>query len=229
VPLRILENTARMVTLEGPARKELGFLEKLFLGPLRSVFASQARKQVAKKVRREQYPAPYAIIDMKSKYDGDPFASANDPSCSVESVFNHPTTANLLRIYFLQDRMKGLAKGVDFKPRRVHVVGAGVMGGDIAAVCAMRGLRVTLQDTSPERIAPAIKRSAALFKRRLRDERRIRDAMDRLIPDVSGEGARHADVIIEAIFENLEAKRTLFAKLESMLRQMPSWQATLRA
>ncbi len=114
--------------------------------------------------------------------------------------------------------MKSLGKGADFEARYVHVVGAGVMGGDIAAICAMRGLTVTLQDTAPERIAPAIKRSAALFERRLRDPRRVRDAMDRLIPDVSGAGAARADVIIEAIFENLEAKRSLFAKLESIAK-----------
>ena len=105
---------------------------------------------------------------------------------------------------------------MDFEPRHVHVVGAGVMGGDIAAICAMRGITVTLQDTAPERISPAIKRAGALFKRRLRDERLVRDALDRLIPDVTGDGARHADVIIEAIYENLDAKRQLFAKLEAM-------------
>lgn len=130
-------------------------------------------------------------------------------------LFDHPTTKNLIRIFFLQERMKGLAKGVDFKAGHVHVVGAGVMGGDIAAICAMRGITVTLQDTTPERIAPAVKRAARLFSRRLRDPRRIRDAMDRLIPDVAGTGAARADVIIEAIFENLDAKRQLFAKLEA--------------
>jgi 3-hydroxyacyl-CoA dehydrogenase/enoyl-CoA hydratase/3-hydroxybutyryl-CoA epimerase len=219
VPLRILENTARMVTLEAPAKKGLGLVNKLMLSPPgRWLVVSQARKQVRKKASREHYPAPYAILEMWQKYDGDPFLAANDPGCSVESVFNHPTTANLIRIFFLQDRLKGLAKGVEFKPRHVHVVGAGVMGGDVAAICAMRGLTVTLQDTAPERIAPAVKRAAQLFKRRLRDERRVRDALDRLIPDVSGDGARHADVIIEAIFENLEAKRSLFSKLESLAK-----------
>jgi 3-hydroxyacyl-CoA dehydrogenase/enoyl-CoA hydratase/3-hydroxybutyryl-CoA epimerase len=179
---------------------------------------SQARKQVAKRARREHYPAPYAILDAWQKYDGDPFLAANDPSCSMTALFEHPTTRNLIRIFFLQEKMKGLAKGVDFKAAHVHVVGAGVMGGDIAAICAMRGLSVTLQDTAPERIAPAVKRAAELFKRRMRDERRVRDALDRLVPDVAGEGARRADVIIEAIFENLDAKRALFAKLESMAR-----------
>ena len=130
-------------------------------------------------------------------------------------MFDHPTTANLIRVFFLQERLKSLGKAADFDPRHVHVVGAGVMGGDIAALCAMRGIRVTLQDTSPERIAPALKRAAKLFERRLRDKRRVRDALDRLTPDIAGEGSAHADVIIEAIFENLEAKRELFGKLEA--------------
>src|SRR4029077_1765349 len=164
------------------------------------------------------YPAPYAILRMWQMYDGNPFTSAHDPLCSVESVFHHPTTANLIRIFFLQDRLKSLGKGSDFKARHVHIVGAGVMGGDIAAICAMRGLTVTLQDTAPDRLAPAVKRAAKLYKRRLRDELRVRDAMDRLIPDVTGQGARQADVIIEAIFENLQAKKSLFAKLESIAK-----------
>src|SRR5690349_8345077 len=218
VPLRILENTARMVTLEAPPRRRPRPLDRLMAGPLRGLVVSQARKQVARKARREHYPAPYAILELWRKYDGDPFRASGDPSASVESLFAHPTTANLIRIFFLQERLKALGKGADFKPRHVHIVGAGVMGGDIAAICAMRGLTVTLQDTGPDRLAPAVKRAAELYRRRLRDDRRTRDALDRLIPDVAGAGARQADVIIEAIFENLPAKRELFAKLESLAK-----------
>jgi 3-hydroxyacyl-CoA dehydrogenase / enoyl-CoA hydratase / 3-hydroxybutyryl-CoA epimerase len=217
VPLRILQNTARMVTLEDRGRRQPPLLQRLML-LMRGFVVSQARRQVAKKARREHYPAPYAILELWQKYDGDPFAAAKDLSCSIESLIIHPTARNLIRIFFLQERLKGLGKGVDFRPQHVHVVGAGVMGGDIAAICAMRGLRVTLQDTAPERIAPAVNRAAELFRRRLRDARRERDALDRLMPDVTGEGARHADVLIEAIFENLEAKRALFAKLESVAK-----------
>ncbi|HVJ13446.1 MAG TPA: 3-hydroxyacyl-CoA dehydrogenase family protein, partial [Burkholderiales bacterium] len=209
-----LENTARMVTLEAKPRKPLAFTKRI----PKFIFAMLARKQVAKKAKREHYPAPYAILELWRRYDGDPFAAAHDRECSIETLFEHPTTANLIRIFFLQDRLKSVAKGVPFAAKHVHVVGAGVMGGDIAAICAMRGLRVTLQDTAPERLAPAVKRAAALFKRRLRDQRRERDALDRLIPDVSGEGARQADVLIEAIFENLEAKRALFAKMEALAK-----------
>jgi 3-hydroxyacyl-CoA dehydrogenase/enoyl-CoA hydratase/3-hydroxybutyryl-CoA epimerase len=218
VPLRVLENTARAVTLEARAPRKLKFADRLMLGIGRSLVAAQARKQVARRARREHYPAPYAILDAWVKYDGDPFAAQDDPSCSLAALFEHPTTRNLIRIFFLQERMKGLAKGVDFKARHVHVIGAGVMGGDIAAVCAMRGITVTLQDTSPERIAPAVKRAAELFAKRLRDKHRERDALDRLIPDVAGAGAARADVVIEAIFENLQAKRELFAKVEAVAR-----------
>ncbi len=99
--------------------------------------------------------------------------------------------------------------------RHVHVVGAGTMGGDIAAWCALRGLTVTLQDQNAERLAPAMGRAAKLFADRLRDPLRARDAFDRLVPDVAGDGVARADVIIEAIFENLEAKQKLFVALEA--------------
>jgi 3-hydroxyacyl-CoA dehydrogenase/enoyl-CoA hydratase/3-hydroxybutyryl-CoA epimerase len=218
VPLRVLENTARLVTLEAKPPRKLGLADRLLLGVGRHFVAAQARKQVAKRARREHYPAPYAILDAWVRYDGDPFVDPADPDCSIEALSSHPTTRNLIRIFFLQERMKGLAKGVDFKARHVHVIGAGVMGGDIAAVCAMRGIRVTLQDTAPERLAPAIKRAAELFRKRLKDPRRVRDALDRLIPDVAGAGAARADVVIEAIFENLQAKRELFAKVEAVAK-----------
>ena len=214
VPLRILENTARIVTLEARPPRELPFVQKLML-TFRGLVAAQARKQVAKRARREHYPAPYAILDAWVKYDGDPFRAASDPTCSMQALFEHPTTRNLIRVFFLQERLKAQGKGSDFQAKNVHVVGAGVMGGDIAAICAMRGLTVTLQDTSAERLAPALKRAATLFEKRVREPRRVRDALDRLIPDVTGAGAARADVIIEAIFENLDAKRQLFAKLEA--------------
>src|SRR5262252_1946872 len=216
VPTRIEENTARMMALEAPRPRRLPLFQRFMSSALmRPLVASMARKQVAKRASPDHYPAPYAILELWRKYDGDPFAPRPEDPASVIGLVEGDTARNLIRIFFLQERMKSLAKDSGFKADRVHVIGAGVMGGDIAAWCAMRGLTVTLQDQSPERIAPAMKRAADLFKRRLRDKPRIRDALDRLIPDVSGDGARRADVIIEAIFENLQAKRELFAKLEA--------------
>jgi 3-hydroxyacyl-CoA dehydrogenase/enoyl-CoA hydratase/3-hydroxybutyryl-CoA epimerase len=219
VPPRIQENSARMMLVEAPRPRRLPLLQRFMgWGPMRSIVAGMARKQVAARASPDHYPAPYAILELWRRFDGDPFAPRPEDPASVVGLVEGDTARNLIRIFFLQERMKALAKDSDFKASRVHVVGAGVMGGDIAAWCAMRGLTVTLQDQSPERIAPAMKRAAELFKRRLRDKPRIRDALDRLIPDVAGDGARHADVVIEAIFENLQAKRELFARLEAQAR-----------
>jgi len=215
VPPRIMDNTARGVLRARPAPRTLGLPLSLTLNPLaRSYIAAQARKQVAKRARREHYPAPYAVLDLWVKYDGNALAApASDPA-SVPALLKTPTAANLLRVFRLQERLKALGKDDTSKARHVHVVGAGTMGGDIAAWCALRGLTVTLQDQDAKRLAPAMQRAAKLFADRLRDPRRVRDATDRLIPDVRGDGAARADVIIEAIFENVEAKRALFAALE---------------
>jgi len=216
VPVRIMENTARGVLAKLPPRRALPFPLALTLTPLaRRIIASQARKQVARRARRDHYPAPYAIVDLFERYDGNPLIVPDDDPASIKTLTRTPTAANLIRVFGLQERLKSLGKEDAFKASRVHVVGAGTMGGDIAAWCALRGLTVTLQDQNAERIAPAVQRAAQLFGERLKDPRRARDANDRLIPDVDGDGVARADVIIEAIFENLDAKRDLIASLES--------------
>src|SRR4030095_16006750 len=174
----------------------------------------QAEKQVRKRARREHYPAPYAILELWVKHDGNALAAPPSDPASVPSLLKTPTAANLIRVFRLQERLKSLGKEGDFNALHVHVVGAGTMGGDIAAWCALRGLSVTLQDQNAERLAPAFGRASKLFAQRLKDARRIRDASDRLIPDVAGDGVTRADVIIEAIYENLDAKRSVFAGLE---------------
>jgi 3-hydroxyacyl-CoA dehydrogenase/enoyl-CoA hydratase/3-hydroxybutyryl-CoA epimerase len=219
VPARIQENAARAMVLEAPRRRKLPWFQALMnSAPLRRLVAAMARRQLAARASPDHYPAPYAILALWQNYDGDPFAPRPEDPASIVGLVEGDTARNLIRIFFLQERMKALGKDSDFRAKRVHVIGAGVMGGDVAAWCAMRGLSVTLQDQSAERLAPAMKRAAELFKRRLRDKSRVRDALDRLVPDVAGDGARTADIIIEAIFENLEAKRALFAQLEAAAR-----------
>jgi 3-hydroxyacyl-CoA dehydrogenase/enoyl-CoA hydratase/3-hydroxybutyryl-CoA epimerase len=140
-----------------------------------------------------------------------------DPA-AIDTLLATPTAANLIRVFHLQERLKALGRAEGPAVSRVHVVGGGTMGGDIAAYCALRGLTVTLQDQDVQRLGPAMKRAAQLFAERLKDPRRARDARDRLIPDVPGDGIAHADVVIEAIFENVEAKRELFADVEARAR-----------
>lgn len=217
VPPRVMDNAARTLAVSAQPPRRLPFIQRLLNGPLKGLVAAQARRQVARRARPEHYPAPYAILDMWAKYGGNPQAVPASEPTSLDRLISSSTTQNLLRVFFLQERLKGFGKGAfarESKPQHVHVIGAGVMGGDIAAWCALRGLRVTLQDQRIEKIAPAIARAAVLFEKKLRDKKAAHFVLDRLIPDPQGHGVRQADVIIEAIFENLEAKQTLFADLE---------------
>ena len=102
--------------------------------------------------------------------------------------------------------------------RKAAVIGAGVMGGDIAAWSAFRGMTVTLQDRSEELIQPALHRAKAFFDRRLKDPAAAAEAFGRLRMDVKGDGVADSDVVIEAIFENVDAKRALYAELEPKLK-----------
>jgi 3-hydroxyacyl-CoA dehydrogenase/enoyl-CoA hydratase/3-hydroxybutyryl-CoA epimerase len=219
VPERVMDNAARILVKSGHAPRKLPLLPRLMNGPLKAIVAGKARKQLALKARREHYPAPYAIIDMWANHGGNALAVPNGHPASLDVIFGSPTAKNLVRVFFLQERLKGLGKASDFAPRHVHVVGAGVMGGDIAAVFALRGMNVTLQDQDVGRIAPAIARAAKLYERKFRgDEKQVRFTLDRLVPDPQGHGAARADVIIEAIFENVDAKRELFKSLEQRAR-----------
>ena len=214
VPPRVMLRTARHWVLSGkPAARAQGLKAYLNAWPLKYLVASKARQQVARKARQAHYPAPYAIVDFWCRYGG----NALDAPELIDQIIASPTARNLVRVFSLQERLKGFGKSSSNPVKRVHVVGAGVMGGDIAVWCALRGMTVTLQDQNLERILPVLTRAQKLFSRRLKDARKVRSAMDRLIPDVAGDGVPHADVVIEAIFEDVVAKQSLLKDLESRM------------
>jgi 3-hydroxyacyl-CoA dehydrogenase / enoyl-CoA hydratase / 3-hydroxybutyryl-CoA epimerase len=227
-PRRHFENAARRILQDKPARKSIPFSAAVTSWPgVRSIVKRMSQKQVAKKVRRDHYPAPYAIIDLWHDFGGDVRNVPSEHPASMKSLFFHPTTKNLIRLFLLQDRLKAIGKESpsplgegrgEGRIAHLHVIGAGAMGGDIAAWSALRGLTVTLQDLAPERISPAIKRAHELYKRRLKQPHLVQAAMDRLVPDVAGNGVAHADLVIEAIVENAEVKRKLFAQVEPRMK-----------
>lgn len=220
VPARHLERAAVMMALKPPRRHKRSLKDRfLSSAPMRPLIASMLEKQVAKRARRDHYPAPYAMIDLWREHGGDRLQAQYEAEArSFAQMFVTPTARNLIRVFLLQDRLKGLGRDAKFDCRHVHVVGAGVMGGDIAAWCALRGLTVTLQDREAKYIAPAIKRATKLFQRKLRDPRLVQEASDRLLADVNGDGVPRADVVIEAIFENTEAKQALYKALEPRMK-----------
>ncbi|QRN03965.1 crotonase [Legionella sp. MW5194] len=216
VPVRQLKRAAIYYIKNKPAKHKPRFFQTLSNWAwVRMLLSPLMRYQLAKKVKKQHYPAPYAIIDLWEKEGGHGERAYLKEVDSVEQLVSKSDTAkNLIRVFSLRERMKSFAKDSDFKAQQVHVIGAGVMGGDIAAWCALRGLKVTLQDKSYQQIAPAIGRAHTLYKKKLKQPRLIQAALDRLIPDPDGHGIAGADVIIEAVFENLEVKQSIFKRVE---------------
>ena len=186
--------------------------------PARQILAPIVRKQTAAKARPDQYPAPFALIELWRRGGSNIRQRLKLEARSMAKLADTPTCRHLIRVFFLQERLKGLGGSVDSGIRRVHVVGAGVMGGDIAAWCALRGFDVTLQDREMKYVAPALERARELFTKRLKTPDRIDPAVGRLKADVEGSGIATADLAIEAIFENLEAKQDLYRKTEPAMK-----------
>jgi 3-hydroxyacyl-CoA dehydrogenase/enoyl-CoA hydratase/3-hydroxybutyryl-CoA epimerase len=219
VPERHLAAAARKLILETPPPYRAGFIDRLSNHALvRPLLAIVLRKQVAKRASQLHYPAPYAMIDLWRKHANDKSAMLRGEAQSLAQLVSGLTAKNLVRVFFLQEQLKALGKDNAWQPEFVHVIGAGTMGGDIAAWCALRGFTVSLQDQAPERIAPALARAHKLFRRKLKKPVKVRAAMDRLLPDHKGLGVKRADIVIEAIFEDAEVKRSLYKDIEPHMK-----------
>ncbi|MDE2087437.1 MAG: enoyl-CoA hydratase/isomerase family protein [Xanthomonadaceae bacterium] len=182
--------------------------------PARQILAPMVVKQTAAKVRKEHYPAPFALIDTWQRGGGDIRQRLKLEARSVAKLAQTSTAHNLIRIFFLQERLKNQGAGTEHGIEHVHVVGAGVMGGDIAAWAALKGFEVTLQDREMKFVQPALDRARKLYEKKLKTPERIEAATRRLRADVEGAGVKSADLAIEAIYENAEAKEALYATIE---------------
>ena len=213
-----------------PAYRRPSLMQRATAWPgVRGLVARRLRKRVSGEVDAAHYPAPFALIDHWERHAGNPAALYANEAVAVPQLLAGDTAQNLVRLFLLRERLRGAGEGSrpsdplrlaggEGEALHLHVVGAGVMGGDIAAWAALRGLRVSLQDRRPQDLTRAMQRAGDLFTRRLKNSLLIRDARDRLTPDARGDGVGHADVVLEAIVEDLDAKRALFARLAPRLK-----------
>ena len=199
-----------------PRRRAPWYLAVLNRMPLRRVLAARVRADIRRRAKPTHYPAPYAIVDLWERYGARGEAAMRAEARSIGELLVTPTCRNLVHVFKLRERLRNLAPK-DSSIRRVHVVGAGTMGGDIAAWCALKGLDVTVQDRAQQYVEPALKRGAELFRKRLRAPGEAEAATRRLRVDLTAAEVGSADLVVEAIVEKAEAKRALFAELEPRL------------
>ncbi len=213
-----LEDAAVAMARKGTTRP----FKQRFMGwitnwwPVRQALAPMLVKQVARKAPKAHYPAPYALIETWRRSGGGMQSLLSAERRSVTKLASTETARNLIRVFFLQEKLKSGSK--DSQIKRVHVVGAGVMGGDIAAWSAYKGFEVTLSDREQRYIDNALSRAQELFAKKVKDDARRAVVAARLKSDLGGEGIADADLVIEAIIENADAKRGLYADVEPKMQ-----------
>jgi len=188
------------------------------MGPARKLAANRMRSQTENKAPKEHYPAPHALIDLWETHGGDRDAMQTAEIRSFARLLMSDTARNLIRVFFLREALKknGAGKsGIE----TVHVVGAGTMGAEIAAWCAIKGLRVTISDIKLEPLAKAVRDAASTAREAHLSDIEIRDALDRMMPDPKGYGLANADLIIEAAPEKPDLKRDLLTSIEAGARK----------
>ena len=174
-----------------------------------------AKDKYLKRLRSDHTPAPAAIIEHVENFGHDKSAMSASEIDVFPNLMVSSASKNLRRVFYLTDAVRKSARG-ESGIKRMHVVGAGVMGGDIAAIGAMAGLDVTLTDMNEAAIVGAIARAKKLFERRLKSDEKVALALARLRTDLDGNGATDADLIIEAVAEKLEVKQAVFKNLEAV-------------
>jgi 3-hydroxyacyl-CoA dehydrogenase/enoyl-CoA hydratase/3-hydroxybutyryl-CoA epimerase len=207
-----------LVVRRPPRRRAPWYLRALNLPPLRRLVAARVRTDVRKRARPEHYPAPYAIVDLWERHGVRGEHAFRAEAVSIGKLLVTRTCRNLVRVFELRERLRNLAPK-DSPVQHVHVVGAGTMGGDIAAWCVVKGLKVTLQDRAQQYVDPALTRARELFRKRLRAPGEAEAAEARLRVDLAAAAIGSADLVVEAIVEKAEVKRALFADLEPRLPQ----------
>jgi len=211
---------ARKAVLQRRKSKPAGlFKSVLAKWPIRGLLAKRLRTETAKKVREDHYPAPFRLIDLFETHGGNLEALKHAETRAFAPLMVSPTARNLCRVFRLMEMLKDQApKDLGWKPLRVHVIGAGTMGADIAGWCVASGMEVSLQDISPEQIKKGIEAQEKLFARKFKTKAQRDAAKARLIADPQGRNISRADVVIEAVVEKLEVKQEVFKSIEPKLK-----------
>jgi 3-hydroxyacyl-CoA dehydrogenase/enoyl-CoA hydratase/3-hydroxybutyryl-CoA epimerase len=204
-----------------------------------AVIASKVRKATAAKTHGH-YPAIEKAQEVvmqcaKDWREADSLARERE---AIGELIASDSTRQLLNLFFLQERAKKLTAGARTAssaskgatadeavraPRSVAVIGAGIMGSGIAQWLSTRGIRVLLRDVDAARVAAGMGHVAKLYaagvKRRVFSEREARRGMELISPAPSEVPMQGVDMVIEAAVEKMEIKKTIFRRLDELVRE----------
>ena len=198
----------------------MALMEKNAVG--RSVIFSQAEKMVLKK-SGGHYPAPMKAIEVIRKSHGRPLREGFELEArALAELIVSPVAKNLIQIFFWTEEIKketGVRRKVNIRPvKKAAVLGAGVMGGGIAQLFASRGIDTRVKDINYDAVAKAYQQASKVLKEKVKKRRLSKEAYREIMLRISGttdySGFAHADLVVEAIVEDLEIKKKVLAELE---------------
>lgn len=229
---RMLEITRRKIR-DGAFQKikrERKLLDRLLTIPfLRSLLCSQVRKQILAKTQGFYPSFTKALEVMERTYGGELKPGLLVEANAFVELALTPQAKNLMGIFFGTEELKknrgvGPQEAVDFKPARIEqigVIGAGIMGGGIAAVAAKRGMQVRLKDVAMPSIQTALLTAQKLFDRDLKKKKISSSEFNkrrfRITSSTEWTGYSQFPLVIEAVVEKMEVKKQVLQELESLL------------
>jgi 3-hydroxyacyl-CoA dehydrogenase/enoyl-CoA hydratase/3-hydroxybutyryl-CoA epimerase len=196
-------------------------------GPGRRIVLRQARKQVMKRTGGH-YPAPLRVLEVLKATLSRPVAAGLEAEANAAGeLIASQVSKSLIHVFNLREAArKGTGVSGQATPgeiRHMGVVGAGVMGGGIAQLAAHRGVDVRLKDINREAITGALQTARGLFdglvKRRRLSRKAAAQEMERISGGLDWAGFRATDLVVEAVVERMDVKRTVLAELEKEVRR----------
>jgi 3-hydroxyacyl-CoA dehydrogenase/enoyl-CoA hydratase/3-hydroxybutyryl-CoA epimerase len=228
LPAERMRELAKAYLLEKKTGKKKSMKEEVQAAAMdnfltRKIIFQKAREKVLESTKGF-YPAPLKILEVleaaagkgRSDYLALEAQAFSELSQSVQSK-------NLQHIFFLTDASKKL-DNKDQLPtvRRGAVLGAGVMGGGIAWLFAQNNQAPLMKDLTPAALELGLKQASQNFSSALKRRRMSEDEFNRKMrsiePTLSFEGFRAADLVVEAVVENMDVKKAVFAELEGHVR-----------
>ncbi len=230
VPARLAEKTVQAFVEDKLKQKKASWLQHLFTWfsyedyrLYRRFLGYFLELNLKKKVSEEHYPAPFKVIKNWIKYGVSKAAYAQE-SKTFHELLHTDTSKNLVKVYFLQEGLKKAmvdavkSNKLQAKELKVHVLGSGTMGADIAACCLLKGCEVSVQDTKREFLAKGYQRIAAQIQGAVKEQHSVQQHLDRLSLDLHGNYLAEADFVLEAVSESTEVKCKLFEQLEHQVK-----------
>jgi 3-hydroxyacyl-CoA dehydrogenase/enoyl-CoA hydratase/3-hydroxybutyryl-CoA epimerase len=216
-----LEGLATKKIVDSQGRKRVIRTHFSHIVPLATIIADRAKKKTIEKTRGH-YPAPLKALEVVvSGLNSSTAVSQENEKKAFIELTKGEVAQNLIRVFFLQERAKKLTVGdlkPEVKPKRVLVVGAGLMGSGIAQWLSARGFNVVLKDIGPEPLGKGLQSIDRVYrdavKRRILSEVEARAGFDRILPIYEDVPLTNIDLAIEAAVEKLDLKKQIFSQLE---------------